>query len=305
MRILHELGMEPFVGWAKRPRGLKTSAVASSLGVSAQLVKDRIARMTSNGVIAGYRLLPNLRHVGQGVTVYQVQNPRVPDPETLAHLGDVDGFAYMVWFFDGGLCINLSHSSQAERDRRVQVMARMVGASEAPTIHYTVDFPNVQRALTELDWRIIATLWQDAKRPLPDVADAIGLTTKTVRTRLQRMREEGSIDEVAIVDFSKVKGIVPFQLAVWAEAGAHPEEALLRCFSDRYLAHFLPPVDGGYCSVLLRIFAFTPPEVQALVRDALAVEGVERAEAMVATGGWNNQQWVEEMLAAHTSAPLP
>jgi DNA-binding Lrp family transcriptional regulator len=305
LRILRELGMEPFVGWDQRPRGLKTSDVARRLDVGEHLVKDRIQRMTEAGVIVGYQLMPNLRHCGQAVTVCHLESATVPDAKRMSRLADVDGFDRVVWFLDSGLCINLSHASDAERKRRIGILARLVDFDGTPKVLYTIDFPEVGRSLTELDWRIIRALASNARRPIQEVAKEVGVTTKTVRTRLNRMREEGSVDEYAIVDLGKLDGVYPFQMAVWFEPGEDPTAKLMDAFVDRHLADFTPPPQEGYSPFMLRIFAYTPAEVQALVRDALDVRGVERAEALVPTGAWVNQGWMLELLDAHSPAAVP
>ena len=294
MRILRELGMEPFVEWSRRPRGLRLSAVANALDVGIQLVKDRVARMVESGVIVGYRLVPNLRHFGFGMTVYHLQDVTVPDPQRMSRLADVDGFVSVVWFLDSGLCINLSHATEAEGRRRAQLLARLVDSEGEARILYTIPLPAVTRELSDLDWRIIAALQDNARRPLQEVAQAVGVSMKTVRTRLQRMREEGSIDEFVALDLSRVAGVLPFQLTVWGDPGV--EHALLDRFRDRNLAHLPRPDEKAYCDVMLRVFAFTPAEVQAIVREALAVPGVTRAEALVATGSWENPVWKQELM---------
>lgn len=305
MRILRELGMEPFVGWAQRPRGLRTSDVALKLGVGHHLIKDRIARMTELGVIVGYRLWPNLRHCGQRLSVYHLQSATIPDAEHAARLANVDGFLRVVWFFDSGLCINVSHGSDAERERRMRLMRELIKDEGQSKILYEIELPRVDRPLSKLDWRIVRALASDAKRPMQEAAEEVGVSTKTFRTRLARMRDEGSIDEFAALDFTKMEGIVPFQMALWYEPEADPGPDLLRAFSDRHLAHFAPPRENGYCSFVLRTFAYTPAEVQALVREALDMAGVARAQPMVATGGWDNRAWLDELLDARSAATLP
>lgn len=305
MRILHALGMEAFVAWADRPHGLRTSAVAEALDVSPQLVNDRVARLTAAGVITGHRLLPNLRHCGTGMTVYHLQGATVPAADQMERLADVDGLARIVWFLDSGLCINVSHANPAQAARRAEVIRRLAPSDGAPSVLYELSMPEVRRTLGELDWRIIRCLVDDAKRPLADVAAEVGVSTRTVRTRLQRMRDEGSIDEFLKLDLSKLQGIIPFQLNTWHEPDASPERALLDHFHDRHLVHFRPPAENGYCSFIMRTFAYTPAEVQTLVREASAIEGVARAEPMLVTGGWENPQWLAELIAAQAPPVLP
>lgn len=297
--ILRELGIEPFIGWGKRTRGQRTSEIAKRLGKSVQLVKDRIARMEADGVIVGYRVFPNLGHLDLSLTVHHVMSPEVPSPERMQRLSAVDGLLKMVWFLDSGLCLGLAHSTDQERQRRNEVLSRLIDADERPKVLYECRFPEVARRLDRLDWRIMAALSEDARRPLAAVADEVGVTVKTVRNRLQAMRNEGSLDEFVIVDFSRVSGIVPFQLAVWHDEDVSPGPRLVELFEDRYLAHFDPP-EGAYAPFVVRIFAYTPAEVQALVRAANDVAGVTRVEPQMATGGYDNSDWVWELVGRRT-----
>ncbi|MBW3582106.1 MAG: winged helix-turn-helix transcriptional regulator [Euryarchaeota archaeon] len=289
--ILRELGIEPFIGWRERTPGQRTSGIAKRLGKSVQLVKDRIARMETEGVITGYRVFPNLGHLGLRLTVHHVMSPEVPSPERMQRLSAVDGLLKMVWFLDSGLCIGLAHTDDGERQRRNDVLSRLIGADGPTKVLYECPFPDVARRLDRLDWRIMAALSKDARRPLGAVAEEVGVTVRTVRNRLQAMRAEGSLDEFAVVDFSRVRGIVPLQMAVWHEKDASPGPRLVALFHDRYLAHFDPP-EKAYAPFLVRVFAYTPAEVQALVRMASDVEGVTRVEPQMATGGYDNSDWV-------------
>lgn len=49
------------------------------------------------------------------------------------------------------------------------------------------------KKLTLLDFKIIASLKDDVRRPVADIADAVGASAKTVRRRLQKMITDGSL----------------------------------------------------------------------------------------------------------------
>jgi DNA-binding Lrp family transcriptional regulator len=55
--------------------------------------------------------------------------------------------------------------------------------------------------LTPLDFRIIASLHEDGRKPLAEVADEVGASMKTVRRHIERMRSEGSLDFHSPLDF--------------------------------------------------------------------------------------------------------
>ncbi len=50
------------------------------------------------------------------------------------------------------------------------------------------------RRLSPIDIKIVASLQEDARKPIVEIAKSVGLTAKTVRRHLERMRSEGSLD---------------------------------------------------------------------------------------------------------------
>lgn len=294
--ILRELGMEPFIAWPRRHAGHKFADIARKLGRNPQFVKDRVSRMEEAGVITSYRVFPNLRHVGLDYTVFRLRSGSLPEESAISRLGAVDGFVGAVWGLDSVVCLDLIHAGPGQRARRLELVGNLVEGDAGPVCFYERSFPEPQRTLSPLDWRILQALTDDARRPLSDVADEVGATAKTVRTRFHRMRDEGSLDEHITIDFSKMSGIIPFQIAVWFEDGATgTDQRILETLRDRYLAHFHPP-DDAYSSFLFRIFAHSPAEVQDLVRQTIAVDGVRAAEPVVATGSYYDERWLQELL---------
>ena len=59
-----------------------------------------------------------------------------------------------------------------------------------PTIGIVnVPYITTPEPLTSIDYKILRTLNRDARKPITDIADDVGLSVKTVRKRLDRMRE--------------------------------------------------------------------------------------------------------------------
>lgn len=295
-RIIREFGMDPFMAWPRRSAGLRLSEVARRLGRNVQFVKDRVGRMEEDGVIAGYHVFPNLRQCGLDFTTVLWPAAFIPDKAQLARLGAVDGFVGVFWSLDSNLCVDLTCAGAAERERRLELIGELLGMGGAPRRLFDRPFPTVGRRLSGLDWRIIRALERDARRPLSDVAEEVGVTAKTVRNRFNAMWEEGSIDTYVALDFERLSGIIPFGMSVWLEEDAPGTMVrLLEYFADRYLDHLQVP-RGGYCTFQVRVFACTPAEVQALVREALAFDGVERVEPFLVTGAYYNDRWLGELL---------
>ena len=76
----------------------------------------------------------------------------------------------------------------------------MARAARATKIH-TIDSPApLAVSLDDLDRRIIAELQVDGRRPYGSIASQIGLSEAAVRRRVQRLRDQGALEIVAITD---------------------------------------------------------------------------------------------------------
>ena len=86
----------------------------------------------------------------------------------------------------------------------------MARAARATRVH-TIDSPApLAVALDDLDRRIITELQVDGRRPYGAIAAQIGLSEAAVRRRVQRLRDQGALEIVAITD--------PMQLGFHREA---------------------------------------------------------------------------------------
>lgn len=299
--ILRELGVEPFAGFAQRPQGLRASDVARSLGRNVRLVQDRITRMEEVGAIRGYALVPNPRHLGLELSTVHVPTHGAAGPSVLEGLSSLDGFVSVVSYLGSGICLKLSHRSAAELARRLDNARRLAGDAGEPRIMYRQSLPAVERDLTPLDWRIVAAFAPDPKRRLQEAADEVGVTIKTLRGRLKRMRDEGSVDEVAQLDFTRIEGVLPFEIAVWCDGADIVTPRLLERLADNHWLHFRGPSDG-YCDLLVRVFTTSPAEANQLVKAAEDVPGVRKAQPLMAAGARHDPRWVDEAIASRVAA---
>jgi Lrp/AsnC family transcriptional regulator for asnA, asnC and gidA len=61
------------------------------------------------------------------------------------------------------------------------------------------------KKLDETDLEIIRNLW-DGRTPYSDIAERVGLTTNTVRNRVNRMLESGVLQIIGLVDPGAIEG---------------------------------------------------------------------------------------------------
>jgi len=302
--ILRIMGIRPFARWP-RPQGtLKPAAVARELEQREQTVRDRLDRMESAGVIRGYHLWPNLRHIDMAIRSVHWELDHAPNDETLERLKVVEGVVGALRFYGPHVCFDLGHVGDAQHERRAEVVGHLLGEAHDILWSHDLAFPSVDRDLSTLDWRILRARRTAARRPATEVGAKVGVTAKTVRNRYDAMRSEGSLDEYASVDFAAMTDAVPFILYVWmTPEGPDPTYELLERFEDHRLGHFQATVPRSGVLVT-QMVASNPAEVQQLVELTRAIEGVERAEPQLPTGGFWNEDWLDEIVEGEAGLPV-
>lgn len=201
MRILREIGTEPFHAGPREPHPWRPESLAKKLGETPRLVKDRVARMERTGIIGAYDVLPDPVTLGLSLRTYALRAPTVASKEGAAkRLRAIDGVLGFVDFLDEYAHVSIAYANEGELEERLgRVLAALGGAT--PEAYY-VPAPDRPRpgALTRTDWRIVRALRGDARRPTTEVAEELGITTKTVQRRLEKMSTEGAIDAFARLD---------------------------------------------------------------------------------------------------------
>lgn len=100
----------------------------------------------------------------------------------------------------------------------------------------------IQGRLSAMDLSIISSLQNDARRPIVDVAKAVGVSTRVVRQRLQRMISDSTLEFHTGMDLP-MGGDQLFLLHIELRAGAGKEEVGRRLlashpFRDAYVRAF-------------------------------------------------------------------
>jgi len=306
IRIIRTMGLQPY-GRAPRPAaGLKASSIARALKMSPEAVRDRVDRMRAEGVIEGFEVFPNCRHLGLEATCYYLRlKDHVRAQEVARRLRAVEGLEGIYTFTEPELCINLLYRSPSDLERRLNLLLALAGEGTIEKF-YDLDAPQVERPLSALDWRIIQELRGDALRPLADVARALRVSGKTVKRRFERMGREGAFFIIPVVDPAKVPGLILFELIVWldAEAPADTYQAIARALDPFMVCVDYPsnPASGNFG---FGLYATKLGDIEECRKRALAVRGVSRVRPLVLQGSEERFEWIDEAIAEKVRALAP
>ncbi|HEX2021128.1 MAG TPA: AsnC family transcriptional regulator [Candidatus Thermoplasmatota archaeon] len=292
VRILRAMGIRPF-GRARGADAIRAPRLARAVGVTVDTVKERVARMERAGVVAGYQVIPNLRHLGLTGEAYLVRAADDAQKEAIvAEACAIPRILEVHDFLGEPVCVDFAFGDAREREAALARFEAITG--RAPLRFYGRGMPEVPRALTPLDWRILRALRADARRSPAEVAQDVGVSGRTVKRRLERMADEGSFFVLPVLDMSKADGLILFTLLVHLGRDAGPDtlRALLRELDESTLYAYVPSSEeiGNFDMVLM---AFTPAGIDGLRRRAMAVPGVERAEPWLLRGFLYRGEWVE------------
>lgn len=307
IRIIRSMGIRPYGARPKNPDALKPGHIAQEVGAATNTVKARIARMEDAGLIAGYRLMPNLRHLGlSGAAYYFAAPPDANKKDAMASIEDVEGGLELHDFLGGGFCVDFTYDTEATLDARLQALVAITHEPH-PVKFYERDMPRVQRELTGLDWRILRALRSNPTRSLDEVAAELGVTGRTVRRRYARMASEGSFFCVPLIDGSKAEGLFLFELLLYLDPDSFTAAAaaVRKNFQDSQVYAYVPSSpELGHLDLLL--FARNTSEVERLRAEAEAIDGVAQADAWLFRGLYDHSAWMDAAIDARIqAAPSP
>lgn len=304
IRILRVMGVRPYDRKPKDPELLRPARIARELDVTVNTVKDRVVRMEAEGVIAGYQVVPNFRHLGLSAQAHKFE---LPDPSrkdaAVRVASSLEGILEVHDFIGPSLCVDFAFHGETDRCGKIETLAAATGDPEGVR-YYERDMPLVEHPLSVLDWRILQALRWRANRPLAEVADELGVALRTVRRRVDRMSADGSFFAIPLVDPGKASGLFMFDL-VCDLAPLGKREAirtLIRRFSDRHVYAFEPAPESTAGFDML-LFAKTSSDVEAVRREAAEVPGVVRAHAHLFRAFLDESRWLDAAIAARTGKP--
>jgi DNA-binding Lrp family transcriptional regulator len=195
--------------------------LASKLGVSTQAVHRRMQDLMKSGVIRGTTAGISIRYLSAVPVIVFGRSNTVSVEDTVKKLSANELSSSVLvaggnYLYTVGLLHNIS-----ELDGYTDFVKKAAEIPEPTVGIYSLDAglapdfidrgtkkKESYEKLTPLDMRIVASLKEDARKPVGDIASEIGVSAKTVARRLENMISEGSIDLVVPMDPTKCGDIV-------------------------------------------------------------------------------------------------
>jgi len=163
--------------------------LADMTDMSVSAIHKRIRILENNGTILAYIARPSLIALKYiWVTIFGRSNAKSMDVVS-KELGQHEGVNMVLINAGKFLYIKIYLRSIAELQEYSSHISKVAQISEPSVGINNVSYMTTPEALTSIDYKILKTLNRDARKPIVDIAEDVGVSAKTVRKSLNHMIE--------------------------------------------------------------------------------------------------------------------
>jgi DNA-binding Lrp family transcriptional regulator len=257
-------------------------SIARRLGADDGTVNYRYKRFQESGSMSAWSLIVNPALFGRVMldVVVDVQ-PESAKPDMIRKLKLIGEVSGIVDFYGRALRLLVMHNGEESRSRTIELISRITNTETLTQVRWAIP-PSRTSRITETDVAIIRSLSNDARKSFVQVARELGLSVRTVRNRVGRLRSENTIFSVPTLNIGGIPGLIPAHLSyTYAkhDAKGTADRAMLSHFEASYLwGGFADPSSGW---ILLGLS--TMLEVQECLEWARSQSGIANARIDILT----------------------
>jgi DNA-binding Lrp family transcriptional regulator len=286
MVLLREVSRERIMWWGSADPRLSLREIARRLGVHVGAVSAHLRAWQRCGFLRGYAAVPNPSLLGAHLAggALRVDEAR-SKPQVLSDLALVEGAAFAVDQVGPWIVVMFVHRSRQALDRCTRLVRRLAGVEEMePCLPFRS--PVATLSPSPLDWRILGAVNASPKGSIEKLARAVGVSSKTLARRYDRLIRADAVWSIPLLDFSKYSGATLARFIVRTDDSLEPAR-FLRSIEDRFPSHILledhsglpvldPPLTGGLFMLLIQLGSVADAEeAEVAIRDLPGVDGVE------------------------------
>jgi len=294
VKILRTLISESRASPSSAEVRLSLRAIAARIRADDMTVNYRYKRLQKSGALSDWHLIVNPSFFGRSVldVVVDVQ-AESEKADMIRKLKLVDGVIMILNFFGRALKILTMYSSNESRSRTVELISRITNAERITQSRMPLPSSRT-KLLAETDVKIIGALSKDARKSSALVAKELGLSTRTVRNRTDRLRQENTIFTMPSLNIYGIAGLIPVYLSYTYCNGAKSsvDRAMLTHFESSYLWSGFYAPDSGF----IMLNAPTMGEVPRILEWAKSQPGIASARIDIPTEQFSYPEKFTELL---------
>ena len=278
VKILRALLSERAVAPSNSQVSSSLRSIAARLSTDDMTIHYRYKKLEESGAMSGWQLLVNPMFFGYGLIDVTVDvQPESGKQNMIRKLMLVHEVAGIYDFYGCAMKIVVMYGSEDSRIRTIELISRVTNAETMAQIRWALPGSRTSR-LTQTDVAIIRALAHDARRSSVEVARELGLSPRTVRNRIGKLREENTVFALPVLNVGGIPGLILVVLSFSYsnhEAKAAVDRAMLSHFSASYLTVEFADPERGW----IFLGASTMMDVREFLEWAKSQPGVASARA--------------------------
>jgi DNA-binding Lrp family transcriptional regulator len=276
VKIFRALMSESVVAPSNAQVGSSLRAIAARLGADDATVSYRYKKLRQSGCMSAWQLTINPAFFGYKMAIVTAAvESESSKSDMMRKLRLVREVIALTNFYGKSLAVLIMYNTDESRSRSVELVSRITNAEGITLSRMALPRSGTER-LTETDVAIIRALSKNARKSAVLVAKEVGLSTKTVRNRADRLRRENTIYPLPILNMGSIPGFIPVQLSYAysnGDAKALVDRAMISHFDANYLWSGFSDPENGY----IMLSAPTMADVQKFSEWARSQQGIASA----------------------------
>ena len=233
--------------------------IAKTLALDEDTVRKRVNRLESAGIFRGWQLVVNPDILGLKVYVARVAaSPELGIKEAVRKIMLVNGVISITREVVDTLGIAIICENERVFRKRVELISELAGTKVLTT--FAVDYPKLGVRMSRTDWQIINAFRPNPSIRYSQVAEKLGISSRTVQRKLKKLAVGKAIFFRPIIDFSRFEGASWVSLFVYYASSGFKREIDRRIFG-RFQDYILR---AGWGSASHGYFEFISPNVNVL-----------------------------------------
>ena len=277
VKILRSLISESVIAPSNIQLTSSLREIARKLNSDDMTIWKRFKKLQDAGFMSVWRLVVNPTMFGYMALDMRIEvQPESAKADMIKRLSLVQGVIRIAEFYGPGLQILLLYNSEESRSRTIELISRITNTEKMKQFKHTLPMSQTKR-LTETDMAIIHALAMDARKPYVTVAKELGLSSRTVKYRIDKLRSERTLFAVPELKMGDIPGVIPVVIYYSYRAGEvkdSVDRAMVSHFDASYLWGMFSVPDQAYIVLSLSSMA----EVQRSLNWTMEQPGVAMAQ---------------------------
>lgn len=224
VRILRELTQATGVLPARLGFRASYRTIARALDVSPGTVRNRVHRMTAEGVLMGTSVYGNPSLLGLEAAAYAVEvSPDRKKTEVVERLRRLDNIYFIQNFRGNLLGLTFVFPDDVARAKTIGAIQRITGARGG--VFSRVLYPPCHVRPTQPEWRLLSRLMRESFSTYAALARELGVSIRTVKRGVAKLVHGRALLSVPTLNYRALSGCVPVDLVVAFTSPAARHEA--------------------------------------------------------------------------------